>query len=307
MTPAPAVPVVDGQFCEVGEGIRLHYASAGQPGQPLLLFVHGFPEFWGAWADLLPRFGERWFAVAPDLRGYNLSDKPSDPQAYRPAALIGDLSALITRLGYQRATVVAHDWGGALAWGLAIAQPARVERLVSINSPHPYAFWQALCTDAEQQSASRYMNFLRQPGSEQALLADGCAMLRRMLDGFGGRSWLTGDTLARYLAAWQQPGAMRAGVEYYRASPLYPPTDDDPGARRVTMQPADFTVRVPTLVLWGEGDRALRPVLLDRLPELVPDLRIERFPQASHWIVHEVPDDVVAAIGRFIDPMSPGR
>jgi len=300
MSGAPAVR--DGQFCDVAPQIRLHYACCGEPGRPLLLFVHGFPEFWFAWAGLMPHFADRWQAVAPDLRGYNLSSKPAEVDAYRPAALIGDLAGLIAGLGHRRATVVAHDWGGALAWGLAIARPDLVERLVILNAPHPVAFARALASDPEQQRASRYMNWLRQPHSEAALACNDFDALERILSGEGdGARWFEGETRAAYRRAWAQPGALRGGVNYYRASPLYPPSADDPGAARLSLREDDFMVKAPTLVIWGERDTALRPVLLEGLDRVVPDLRVERIPEASHWLVHEQPLRIAASIRAFIE------
>lgn len=296
-----AAAISEGHFCDVAPQVRLHYASCGDPSGPLLLFVHGFPEFWFAWSALMPRFADRWHVVAPDLRGFNLSSKPAQLEAYRPAVLIGDLCALIERLGHRKAVVVAHDWGGALAWGLAIGRPDLVERLVILNAPHPVPFARALASDPEQQRASRYMNWLRQPGSEAALAQDDFAALERILRADGDAQWFEGETRAAYRRAWAQPGALTGGVNYYRASPLYPPTDGDPGAARLSLREQDFTVRVPTLVIWGERDTALRTILLEGLERVVPDLRIERIADASHWLVHEQPMRVAASIRAFIE------
>lgn len=294
-----------GQYCEVSPGIRLHYASCGERGRPLMLFVHGFPEFWYAWKDLLPQFGERFFAVAPDLRGYNLSSKPAELSAYKPAVLVGDLAHLIRGLGYERAIVIAHDWGGALCWSLATAHPTMVEKLVILNAPHPIPFVRALAEDAEQREASAYMNWLREPGSEARLAADDFAMMESFFRTVGDAPWFSGETRAAYQRAWSQPGALTGGVNYYRASPLHPSKGAADGASRLALNPQDFMVRVPTLVIWGERDRALRPVLLEGLEQVVPDLRIERVPDGTHWLVHEFPERIAAAIQRFVVDDSP--
>ena len=294
-----AIPVVEGQYCEVSPGIRLHYASCGERGRPLMLFVHGFPEFWYAWKDLLPRFGGEYFAVAPDLRGYNLSSKPAALEAYKPAVLVGDLASLICGLGYERAVVVAHDWGGALCWSLAISRPELVEKLVILNAPHPIPFVRALVSDDEQREASAYMNWLREPDSESRLAADGFAAMENFFRSVSDASWFSGETREAYHRAWGQPGALTGGVNYYRASPLHPSKAGD-GAARLKREEADFTVRVPTLVIWGERDRALRPVLLEGLDRVVPDLRIERIPDATHWLVHEHPERIERAIRGFV-------
>ncbi len=294
-------PVVDGQFREVGAGIRLHYASCGDAGRPLMLFVHGFPEFWRAWELVLPHFGDRWHAVAPDLRGFNLSSKPSEVAAYKPAVLVADLVGLIEALGHRSAVVVGHDWGGALAWSLAIARPDLVERLVILNAPHPVPFARALAGDPEQQNASRYMNWLRKPGAEGPLAEDDFARLDTFFLSMGGQRWFSGETRDAYHRAWSQPGALTGGLNYYRASPLYPPIDGDPGAARLDLREEDFVVRVPTLVIWGDADIALRPILLEGLDRVVPDMRIERLAGATHWLAHEQPEAIAAMIRRFAD------
>jgi pimeloyl-ACP methyl ester carboxylesterase len=291
--------ITEGQYCEVSPGIRLHYASCGQPGRPLVLFLHGFPEYWGAWRDLLPLIGDEFYAVAPDLRGFNLSTKPAEVAAYKVPHLIADVVGLVAALGYRRTVLVAHDWGGAVGWAVAIARPDLVERLVILNAPHAVPFQRALASDPEQQAASLYMNWLRTPGAEAALAADGFARLEAFFRKVGPADWFAGATRDDYHRAWGQPGALTGGCNYYRASPLYPPTRDDPGAAKLSLREDDFTVRVPTLVIWGERDQALRPVLLDGLDRVVPDLRIERLPQATHWLVHEQPRAIAASIRRF--------
>jgi pimeloyl-ACP methyl ester carboxylesterase len=295
-----SMPVVDGQYCEVSPGISLHYASCGERDRPLMLFVHGFPEFWYAWKDILPQFGGDFFAVAPDLRGYNLSSKPTELKAYKPAELVGDLAKLIERLGNGKAIVVAHDWGGALCWSLAIARPDLVEKLVILNAPHPIPFVRALVSDDEQREASAYMNWLREPGSEAELAANGFARMETFFRKVGDALWFSGETREAYHRAWGQPGALTGGVNYYRASPLHPSKGAGDGAGKLSLNEADFTVRVPTLVIWGERDAALRPVLLEGLDRVVPDLRIERLPNATHWLVHEEPERIVAAIRAFV-------
>ncbi len=289
-----------GNHADLGDGIRLHYASAGRQGAPLMLFMHGFPEFWYAWKDLLPHYGQRHFAVAPDLRGYNLSSRPAEPEAYKIGRLIEDIDRLIKALGYQDAIVVAHDWGGALAWSVAISRPQLISRLVMMNAPHPIPFARALATDPAQQAASQYMNWLRRPGSEDVLAADDFALMQKFLRGFSEAAWLDGPTLAAYKEAWGQPGAIRGGVNWYRASPMYPATDTDPGATRLELREEDFIVPMPTLLIWGEQDQALLPVLLDGIERVVPRLRIVRIPDATHWLVHEKPGLIRAAIDDFI-------
>ncbi|MGO4154211.1 alpha/beta fold hydrolase [Cupriavidus sp. YAF13] len=287
------------QYATLPNGTRLHYASAGERGKPLVLFVHGFPEFWYEWETQLAEFGKTHFAVAPDLRGFNLSSKPAEVEAYRPRHIVEDLVHFINALGYSHCVVVAHDWGGAICWNLAIQFPQMVERLVIINSPHPYVFAKALTSDPQQQAASAYMNWLRAPGSEQALAADGFAKLEGFLNGQGKQSapWFTGETRERYHAAWSQPGAggshpLTGGVNYYRASPMHPPGPGETPPDISKLDPAAFTVRVPTLVVWGERDTALPKSLLDGLDKFVPDMRLERIPDGTHWVIHEQPERI---------------
>ena len=268
---------------------------AGEPGHPLMLFLHGFPEFWAAWRKPMAYFAERgWLCVAPDLRGYNLSDKPEGVEPYKAKHLINDVLALGAHYGKDKFVLVAHDWGGAVAWAVAIGHPKRLKRLVMINSPHPYTFWRELSNNPAQQKASEYMNVFRLPKAERVLSENGHARL------LGAFTHLSEAWRAELLAAWSQPGALTGGLNYYRASPLYPPTADDPGARKLQFKPEDFMVRVPTLVLWGERDTALLTGCLDGLGQCVPDLKVVRSPDASHWIVHEKPDLVCGEIEKFV-------
>ena len=276
-------------------GVKLHCAVAGEPGHPPMLFLHGFPEFWAAWRTPMAHFAERgWLCVAPDLRGYNLSDKPEGVEPYKAKHLINDVLAVAAHFAKGKIVLVAHDWGGAVAWAVAIGHAQRLERLVVINSPHPYLFWRELANNPAQQKASEYMNVFRLPKAERVLSENGYA---RLLAAFThlGEAWR-----AELLAAWSQPGALTGGLNYYRASPLHPPTADDPGARKLPFRPEDFMVRVPTLVLWGERDTALLTGCLDGLGQCVPDLKVVRSPEASHWIVHEKPDLVCGEIEKFV-------
>ncbi len=284
-------------------GIRLHYVSNGSG--PLILFVHGFPEFWYAWNNQLNTFADHYHAVALDMRGYNLSDKPADVKAYRTRHLVEDLRQLIDHLGGRPCVMVAHDWGGAVAWDFAIRHPDYLSRLVIINAPHPVLFARAFNNSAEQIAASQYMLLLRDPKAERVLSEDNYRRLEDMLHSFadGKGGWLSEADRQRYREAWAQPGALAGGLNYYRASRLHPPAADQAArATGIELAAADFTVTVPTLVISGERDRALRPVLLEGLDEVVRDLVVERIPEGSHWVVHEYPDRVNRLIREFIAP-----
>lgn len=288
------------QFATLDNGTRLHYASAGQQGQPLILFVHGFPEFWYEWAAQLPEFGRDYFAVAPDLRGFNLSDMPADLSAYKAKHIVDDLRLLIQRLGYQKAIVVAHDWGGAVSWNMAIALPAMIEKLIIINSPHPYLFMQALANDPAQKAASEYMNWLRATDSETALAKDDFALMDGFFNGMGQvqATWFDHATRALYHDCWRK--GLSGGVNYYRASPLHPPTAENQGPLQLHLNPDDFKVNVPTRIIWGENDKALPKTLLNGIEDFVTDVRIERIAEGSHWIIHEQPERINQLIRQFL-------
>jgi len=295
------------EFFAPANGIRLHCVARGAADAPLMLFVHGFPEFWYCWHAQLDEFGRDYRAVAFDLRGHNLSDKPEGVEAYRIKPLLEDLRQLIEHLRAgqedKSCVLVAHDWGGAIAWTFAALYPRYVNKLVIINAPHTVPFARALAHDPAQQAASAYMNFFRLDKAERVLRENGFERLLKMFNATAsGRCALNGDDIPRYLAAWSQPGALACALKLYRASPLHPPTADDPGAAALKLDPAALTVHVPTLVIWGEADTALGTVLLEGLDELVPDLRIERLPGASHWVIHEQPRQLNAAIRTFLAP-----
>ncbi|OWW20018.1 alpha/beta fold hydrolase [Noviherbaspirillum denitrificans] len=293
-------PIQDGQYAALPNGIRLHYASAGEKGRPLVLFVHGFPEFWYEWEAQLAEFGGDFFAVAPDLRGFNLSDMPSDLAQYKAKHIVEDLRLLAAHLGYERFVMVAHDWGGAIAWNFAIALPQLLHKLIIVNSPHPYLFAQALANDPEQQAASEYMNWLRAEGSESALAKDEFKLLEGLLNGMGRSPtpWFTPEVRARYHECWAR--GLTGGVNYYRASPLHPPTKDHAGPNRLQLDPSDFIVRIPTRVIWGEQDIALPKSLINGLDGLIGDLKIERIPEGTHWVIHEQPERVNRLIRGFL-------
>lgn len=289
----------------------LNCRVAGRPGAPLLLFLHGFPEAAFVWDELLAHFGEHYRCVAPNLRGYPGSYAPADVKAYRAQVVLGDLIALIHQQAATpetpAAAVIAHDWGGALAWGLAAAAPQCMQRLVILNAPHPGLFLAALRDDPAQQAASSYMNLLRTPGIEAQLAANDFEQMWGFFERFGGAAWLTPTLRAQYREAWSATPEPMAGVatassaltgplNYYRASPLHPPTSPTDAINTLQLPDALLRVNVPTSVIWGEADTALPPSLLDGLAQHVPDLHITRLPHATHWLVHEAPAEVRAAI-----------
>ena len=285
----------------LSSGIELSCRASGPAGAPVLLFLHGFPEAAFVWDELLLHFGRRYRCIAPNLRGYERSSAPEDVAAYRAKHLVADISALIDQQGGHVEALVAHDWGGAIAWNLAVQRPEAMRHLVIVNSPHPATFLRDLQHDAEQQAASAYMNFLCRPDAEALLAANDFARLWPFFENMGasdashpGGGWLTEPVRQQYREVWR--AGLRGGCNYYRASPLRPATTNDATVMAIRFAPEAVTVRVPTLVIWAEGDVALRPSLLDGLDEFVPVMRLVRVPGATHWIVHERPALIAAEI-----------
>jgi epoxide hydrolase 4 len=293
-----AQPTLQTRYFDTAEGVRLHAKVCGAEDRPTLLFVHGFPEFWYAWRAQLPEFAKDYRCVAIDLRGFNLSSQPLAVASYKPALLVADLCAVINELGAPLHAVIAHDWGGAVAWSLAAAYPQLMRKLVVLNSPHAITFAQALATDPAQQAASLYMNWLRRDGSEAALAQDNFSRLTDMLKTLGAP---TDAELDAYRDCWQR--GLTGGVNYYRASPLHPDSPETVGAAAamaVALKPAQFRVEVPTQLIWGTGDRALLPILLDGLEQHVPHLQLHRIGGAGHWLARENSTEVNAVIRAFL-------
>ena len=283
--------------------IELSCRAAGRPGAPVLLFLHGFPEAAFVWDELLLHFAGRYRCIAPNLRGYEKSSAPADVEAYRAKHLVADIGALIDASGGPVEALVAHDWGGAVAWNLAVQRPTAMRRLVIVNSPHPATFLRGLQHDAEQQAASAYMNFLCRPDAEVLLAENDFARLWPFFTNMGaadpgrpGGGWLTDAVRQQYREVWT--AGLRGGCNYYRATPLRPPTPADSRVMTIRFAPEAVTVRVPTLVIWAEDDIALPRSLLDGLDAFVPQMRLVRLPGATHWVIHEQPATVAAEIER---------
>jgi pimeloyl-ACP methyl ester carboxylesterase len=283
-------------YAEVN-GVRLHYVTAGSG--DLILFLHGFPEFWYAWRRQVEAFAAEHQAVALDMRGYNLSDKPEDEGAYRIDHLVEDVRAFVGALGHTSCTLVGHDWGGVVAWAVAMAHPEIVARLVIVNAPHPATFARELTENPAQQKASEYMHFFRSADAEPAMLANDCQWLVDAV--LQPKEAFTDADVAAYRAAWTQPGALTGGLNYYRAAKIGPPRNAlETGGLKLFGAMAARQVPMPTLVVWGEADPFILASNLDGLDALVPDLRIERIPNGTHWVIHEQPERINARIGIFL-------
>ena len=309
---------------DLPHGITLSCRACGERGRPVLMFLHGFPEAAWVWDPLLVHFSKPenggYRCVAPNLRGYERSSAPDDVKAYRAKHLVQDIVALI---GLESglaplAALVAHDWGGAVAWSLANQHPDRLRQLVIVNSPHPGPFLKALQSHSAQQAASAYMNFLVQPDAAVQLAANDFERLLGFLDGndrslpslthppsdhaSAAASWLTPEVKERYRQTWRH--GLQGGLNYYRASPLRPATAQDPGASAVQLPPEALHIGVPTLVLWAQDDVALLPCLCEGLAQHVPDLKLVPIAKATHWVVHEKPERVIQEITSFLTPSS---
>lgn len=276
-------------------GITLSCRACGPTDAPRLVFLHGFPEAAFVWDELMQMLAPRFRCVAPNLRGYERSSSPAEVEAYRAKHLMADIKALIAATGDgPLAALVAHDWGGAVAWNLAVQAPALMRQLVIINSPHPGTFLRELQLNPAQREASAYMNWLCRPDAEALLAADDYARMWPFFTEMGGAAWLSDALRQRYREVWDQ--GLSGPLNYYRASPMRPPTPEDPGAMALSFAPEFVTVRLPTLVIWGEEDRALPPGMLDGLAQFVPQLDLQRVAGAGHWIIHERPALLAEAI-----------
>ena len=298
------------QSVTLAHGVTLECRMAGLEGRPLMLFLHGFPEAAFVWDEMLahfsaPEHGGYW-CVAPNLRGYAGSSSPAEVSAYRAKFVVQDLVALKQALSPDAplACLVAHDWGGAVAWNMANQHPQLMHQLAIINSPHPGTFLRELQASPEQQAASAYMNFLIRPDAEVLLAQDDYRRLWAFFSNMGAvdgpYAWLTEEVKAQYREVWSQ--GLTGALNYYRASPLRPPRSEDAAAAAITLPASMLEILVPTLVLWGMQDIALPPGLIDGLEDYIPDLTLERIAEGSHWLVHEQPDLVAQHLSAFLKP-----
>lgn len=268
----------------ITNGIRMHYVTQGS-GPPIVL-LHGFPEFWYSWRYQIPFLAEHGFTVvAPDLRGYNDTDKPR--RGYDVATLLRDIEGLIKELGYEKAIIAGHDWGGALAWAFAIYYPHMISRLIVMNAPHPQAMLRELRT-LKQLRKSWYIFAFQIPWLPEALLLRNHAgEIGRMLKGAAlQKAAFPPEVTAIYQEAMSKPGAMSAGLNYYRQLLRRPPvsvTRASGGTARIS---------APTLLIWGEQDIALGIELTYGLEQWVDHIEVKRLPDSGHWVQQEQPDEV---------------
>jgi epoxide hydrolase 4 len=276
-------------YAEVGD-VRLHYVEAGAG--PLIVLLHGFPEFWFGWRLQIAQLAAAGFrVVAPDTRGYNLSSRPAGVAAYAADRMADDIRGLIRELGHESAMVVGHDWGGTIAWTLAMNHPEVVDRLAILDAAHPRTLSKGLFKP-RQLLRSWYFFFFALPWlPEKVVSASRFRFFRRFLR--DARPAYTPEEMDRYVEAWSQPGAATAMINYYRCS-VRPPK----GTKQQILG-----VSAPTLVIWGQGDRYLGPTLAEPDRKDVPNLvGVERIPDASHWVHHDAAERVTQLLTDFYSP-----
>ena len=291
MIPVEASPAeIPSKFVEAN-GLRFHCKILGEGKPRLLLFLHGFPEFSYSWRRQLTAFEEDWCVVAPDLRGYGLSDKPAGVSEYAIGKLEDDVYALVKALGYERCTLVGHDWGGAIAWSAVDRRPELFDQLVILNMPHPRLLQEAFARNRRQLLRSWYIFFFQLPRLPEALISRrNYAFIRRAFLGMTTRrSEFPREVLDLYAENASRPGALTAMVNYYRAA-----------VSRKNFARKWRRLELPVQVIWGERDLALGSELLEGTSRFVADLRIHRIPDASHWVQQDAPDEVNRVMREFL-------
>jgi len=277
-------------YAQIGDQ-RLHYVEAGEG--PLIVLLHGFPEFWYGWRlQIMPLAAAGFRVVAPDMRGYNLSSKPDGVAAYDFDHLTADIAGLIHERGAQSARLVGHDWGGSVAWATAMSHPEVVDRLAILNAAHPRKLSEGLHHPGQLRK-SWYFFFFAIPGvPESVVQANDWHFFRHFLS--DAHPAYTSEEIERYIEAWSQPGAATGMINYYRSSVRTPPKQAEAALR---------PIKARTLVIWGQGDRFLGEELAEPHHDDVPNLdRVERLPNASHWVHHDESTRVTQLLTDFFAP-----
>lgn len=269
-------------------GVKLHYVTQGEG--PLMLMLHGFPEFWYSWRHQIPEFAQDFKVVALDLRGYNDSDKPTEQSAYVMHEFIQDVEGVIKALGYQKCVLVGHDWGGAIAWNFAYAYPQMVEQLIILNLPHPAKFAQGLRTP-QQLLRSYYMFIFQLPWVPELLLqsSDYQAIETAFKGTAVNKSAFTKADIDAYKNAAAKRGALTAMLNYYRNI-----------FQQRMLNPSWGVLEVPTLMIWGENDTALGKELTYDTAAYVRDFQIKYIPNCGHWVQQEQPELVNQHMREFL-------
>lgn len=269
----------------ITNGIRMHYVTMGEG--PLIVLLHGFPEFWYSWRYQIPFLANLGYTVvAPDLRGYNDTDKPR--KGYDAPNLLRDIEGLIKGLGQAKAIIVGHDWGGVLAWSFAIHYPQMTGRLIVMNAPHPQAMLREFRT-LKQLRKSWYIFLFQLPWlPERMLLRNHASLIGRVLRGNTvQKDAFPPEVIAKYQKAISKPGSMTAALNYYR---------------HIFLQRPEMSshISAPTLLIWGEQDVALGIELTHGLEQWIDNIQVERIPDSGHWVQQEQPDKVNQLMQAFL-------
>lgn len=298
------MPVFEERIITVGD-VRLNVISNGNPENPSIFFLHGFPSFSGIWKDVIEAFSDRFYCHAPDLRGYNLSSKPTEIEAYRTDAIVGDVKELIRIFSPTApAVVIGHDFGGWIAYATAIDAPELVSDLVVVNGVHPAAYRAALSSDQEQVEASQYIHFLRSPNAVSELSKNGSELLLNSYARMTGRTSLTPEERQAHLSAWAQPGAIQAMLNWYIANDFQVPKIGDRPDPKPIFDTEEWRIKPRHLLIWGEKDPFLRPSCHNGLEVYCDDLTKVIVAEASHWTPGSDLDRFVNEVGNFLKASS---
>jgi len=291
----------------LASGIALDTVDEGPADAPALIFLHGFPESHRTWRNQVAHFSGRYRCIAPDQRGYRGSSKPPEVSDYTPDKLIGDVFQLADALEIDRFTILGHDWGGAIAWGTAIAgqMNGRVTRAVIANAPHPAIFQKLLYTNQHQRTSSQYMRGFRDPKNDALVREQGLGGLLMQEIKWDSADTMEPDERAALLRDWQDRDAAFAMLNWYRASPIDIPPLDAPYELPAGWTPPQLpNLTIPTLVIWGMDDLALPPENLEGLDAIIDDLTVAEVVGSGHFVPWEAPGDVNAAIEEFLNRTS---
>ena len=270
---------------ECYDGVKLHTVVIGS-GEPIVL-LHGFPDFWYGWKEIILGLKDDFKLIVPDTRGINLSDKPEGVENYTTDILVEDIKILTEKLKIGKFTLVGHDWGGAIAWAFGSVYPELLKNLIIINAPHPTIFIKKIQKNAKQRRSSGYISQLIKPGGELSLLKNAMMGLKAAVFGTArNKNAFTEEDKQKYIESWSRPNSILCGVNYYRASR--------------NSQRSIGNIEVPTLVIHGMKDNFVRPVVLEGLTEHVKDLKIVKVDRASHWVMHDEPNLVNSSIKEFV-------
>ncbi len=292
----------------LANGIELDCVDEGPRDAPAMIFLHGFPESHWSWRNQIPHFADRYRVIVPDQRGYCQSSKPEGSDNYMPDKLAGDIFQLADALGVGGFTLIGHDWGGAIAWLIALMGGAngpeglrgRVERLVIMNAPHPYLFQRLLFDNPEQRAASQYMRGFRDPANDELVREQGIPGILMKEVGWAGSDALTDQDKQIYFRDWSVPGAAFSMLNWYRASAVTVPAMDEEPERPAILDAPIPPITMPTLVIWAMDDQALPPCNLDGMEEVIPDLKIVKISGTGHFVQWEKPDAVNAAMDEWL-------